>query len=661
MKVSTGGESAGTSGTAIVEVLAQEQASRANQTLRGRLEPAEIWVLVSAFFSATGWVLSFFGELNRVGYVIAFALAMGAFVLVLKKSQDTVLRMTRIRSRRFRRGLPMLFLLLAILSFLGGALYAPTNYDALSYRLPRTLLWLADGHWGWLAANDPRLNTRSTGFEWLMAPMLLFLRSDRLLFLINWISFLLLPGLVFQWLTAMGVRRRVAWNWMWLAPSGYCFVLQAASISNDTFAAIYALGAMVFALRARATGRVGQAWLGIISAALLTGSKGSNLPLLLPITVALLPSVRALSLRPVGSCLVAGLAMLVSFLPTAIMNIKHCGDWTGAVIERKVFVMSKPLYGVIGNTVQILIQNFVPPFFPWAGYWNTHVDRFLPGWLMNVFNGYFEPGSYGLGELPTEECSGLGFGVMAMLVLSVVAGALYVRRVKVDSSRKISLYLKVLMFLPFVALLVYMMKSGLSVACRIVSPYYCLLLPFGLLGHGQLWVVSRSWWQWLARLVLLVAAVVVILAPARPLWPASTVLRKLHQMRPNSALLARAERVYSVYSGRRDVLAPVRALIPPQETTIGIVSVRDEPIASIWKPYGQRRLIFLLTKDSVADLKQQGVRYVVLIPEAVQNLFSEDSEAWAAQFNADIVGQVALDPKAHMGTEVWTVVRLRDS
>ena len=132
-------------------------------------------------------------------------------------------------------------------------------------------------------------------------------------------------------------------------------------------------------------------------------------------------------------------------------------------------------------------------------------------------------------------------------------------------------------------------------------------------------------------------------------------------MRPNSALLARAERVYSVYSGRRDVLAPVRALIPPQETTIGIVSVRDEPIASIWKPYGQRRLIFLLTKDSVADLKQQGVRYVVLIPEAVQNLFSEDSEAWAAQFNADIVGQVALDPKAHMGTEVWTVVRLRDS
>jgi hypothetical protein len=105
----------------------------------------------------------------------------------------------------------------------------------------------------------------------------------------------------------------------------------------------------------------------------------------------------------------------------------------------------------------------------------------------------------------------------------------------------------------------------------------------------------------------------------------------------------------------------MRALIPPQEKVIGIVSAGDEPIASIWKPYGQRRLIFLLTKDSVSDLKEQGGRYVLLIPNAVQTLFGEDSEAWAAQFNADIVGQVALDPKAHMGTEVWTVIRLRDS
>jgi hypothetical protein len=557
--------------------------------------------------------------------------------------------------------LPKLFLLLAILSFLGGALYGPTNYDALSYRVPRTLHWLADGHWSWIHVHDQRLNTRSTGFEWLMAPLFLFLRTDRLLFLINWISFLLLPGLVFQWLTAMGVRRRVAWNWMWLAPSGYCFVLQAASISNDTFAAVYALAAMVFALRARTTGKVGQAWLAIISAALLTGSKGSNLPLLLPIAVALLPSVRALSLRTVGTGVVATLAVLVSFLPTAIINIKHCGDWTGAALESKVFVMTKPVYGVIGNFVQFIMQNFVPPFFPWASYWNAHVERFLPGKLVDIFNGYFEPASYKLGELPMEEHTGLGFGVSVLLVLSIIAGALYVRRARTNSSEKTSVYLKALMFLPYVALLAYMMKSGLSAASRIVSPYYCLLLPFWLRGQGQLWVVSRRWWQRLAIAVFLVAAVVVILTPARPLWPANTVMRKLHQLRPNSSMVARAERVYSVYGGRSDTLAPVRAFIPPEEKVIGIVSVGDDPLASVWKPYGRRRLVVFIEKDSVADLKQQGVHYVVLSPEGVKTMFDVTPETWATQFNADIVGQVTLDRKASRGTEVWTVVKLRDT
>jgi hypothetical protein len=618
-----------------------------------------MWVLLSAFFSATGWVLSFVGELNRIGYVAAFALAMGALVLVLKKAWDGDWRVTPIRARRFRRALPMLFLLLAILSFLGGALYGPTNYDALSYRVPRTLHWLADGHWSWIHVHDQRLNTRSTGFEWLMAPMLLFLRTDRLLFLINLISFLLLPGLVFQWLSAMGVRRRVAWNWMWLAPSGYCFVLQAASISNDTFAAIYALGAMVFALRARVTGRVGQAWLAIISAALLTGAKASNLPLLLPIAVALLPSVRLLSLRAVGSGLVAGLAVLISFLPTAIINIKHCGDWTGAALESKIFVMTKPLYGVIGNSAQFM-QNFEPPLFPWASYFNAHVERFMPGWLLNLFNGYFEPGSYKLGELPMEEHSGLGFGVTVLLVLSIIAGALYVRRARINSSEKCSVYLKLLMFLPYVALLAYMMKSGLSAASRIVSPYYCLLLPFWLRGQGQQWVVSRRWWQRSAIAVFLIAAVVVILTPARALWPANTVMRKLRQLRPNSSMVVRAERVYSVYSGRSDTLAPVRAFIPPEEKVIGIVSVGDDPLASVWKPYGQRRVVVFLNKDSVADLKQQGVHYVVLSPEGVKTMFNESSETWATQFNADIVGQVTLDRKASRGTEVWTVVKFRD-
>lgn len=626
-----------------------------------RLEMAEIWIFISVFFSAAGWLLSFIHQLNRTGYLIAFLFAVSAGYCVVKKSTVARLGITKLRPQRFCRLLPMLFLLLATLSFLGGILYGPTNYDGLSYRVPRVLQWLTDGHWSWIHVHDQRLNSRPAGFEWLMSPILLFFRTDRPLFLINFVSFLLLPGLVFQWLCAVGVRRSVAWNWMWLAPTGYCFVLQAASIGNDAFASVYALAAMVFALRAKRNGSVYYAWLAILAAAVMTGSKGSNLPILLPITVALLPSIRLLWSKAILSISVAALGALVSFLPTAIINIARCGDWTGAPLEQKVFVMSNPLYGIIGNTVQLLLQNFAPPFFPWARYWTDHFDTLSPHWL-NHISTYFERGSFGMGELPMEEGSGLGLGVMTLLVSSIIFGAIYRVRLRshAETPRNTSKFLLLLMLLPFVALLAYMTKSGLSAASRIVSPYYCLCLPLVLRCSWQNIVVSRRWWRWLAVISCLTAAMAVILSPARPLWPALHTMRKLRELRPNSALVTRAERVYSVYAGRSDVLASVRALIPSDEKIIGIVSAGDDPLASLWKPYGKRRLVVILHNDSLADLKKTGLHYVVISPEGVMALFDLTPEQWASQFKADIVGQVPVDRKAGRGQEIWTVAKLRD-
>ena len=56
---------------------------------------------------------------------------------------------------------------------------------------------------------------------------------------------------MFSVFTRLGVRRRVAWSWMWLVPTGYCFLLQAGSIGNDLFGAPFALAAVDFALRAK--------------------------------------------------------------------------------------------------------------------------------------------------------------------------------------------------------------------------------------------------------------------------------------------------------------------------------------------------------------------------------------------------------------------------
>ncbi len=98
--------------------------------------PTKIWILIAAFCSAAGWILSARGQLNGTGYLFCFVIVSTIFFVwrraVLSGSRwpnpPTVrLRWHRLRCR-FRRPLPMVFLLLALLALIGGALYAPNNY-----------------------------------------------------------------------------------------------------------------------------------------------------------------------------------------------------------------------------------------------------------------------------------------------------------------------------------------------------------------------------------------------------------------------------------------------------------------------------------------------------------------------------------------------------
>src|SRR6202453_1432817 len=202
-----------------------------------------IWIWLGVYLNCAGWFLSAIHQLNATGYAVA--LAIGVAGLWAWKIRDAKYPGSEAKLfspgtlykwlRRFRKPFPLAFLVLSFMIFLGGAIYAPNNYDALAYRLPRVLHWLADDQWHWIHTIFPRVNNRACGMEWLSAPIMALSKSDRLLFLINLISFLFLPGLLFSLLTRLGVRRRVAWHWMWIFPTGYCFVLQAGSISNEAF------------------------------------------------------------------------------------------------------------------------------------------------------------------------------------------------------------------------------------------------------------------------------------------------------------------------------------------------------------------------------------------------------------------------------------------
>ncbi len=51
--------------------------------------------------------------------------------------------------------------------------------------------------------------------EWMMAPPFLLFKTDRLFFLIDFISYLFLPGLIFSVFNGLGIGKRISWWWMW--------------------------------------------------------------------------------------------------------------------------------------------------------------------------------------------------------------------------------------------------------------------------------------------------------------------------------------------------------------------------------------------------------------------------------------------------------------
>ena len=98
-----------------------------------------VWVWFCAYLNLAGWILSAFHQLNVSGYgaaLLIFTLTTFFFRQHFT-TQENFYDWLKKSRRRFRKILPAIFLLVASFVVLGGILYAPTNYDALTYRLPR--------------------------------------------------------------------------------------------------------------------------------------------------------------------------------------------------------------------------------------------------------------------------------------------------------------------------------------------------------------------------------------------------------------------------------------------------------------------------------------------------------------------------------------------
>jgi len=629
------------------------------------LPAVKIWIWVSVLASVAGWTLGTIGFLNRIGYAVFGFVAL--FVFIQASATGAVKfpagpwRWRRFVIR-FRRPFPLMFALLALLVFLGGMLYPPTNHTGLSYRVPRVLHWLAEGEWHWIYAPNLRMNTRACGIEWLSAPLLLFTKSDRGLFLLNFIPFLLLPGLIFSVFTRLGVRARVAWPWMWLLPTGYVFLLQAGSAGNDAYPAVYALAAVDFACRMWKSGRASDLWYSLLAIALLNGAKANNLPLTLPWLVLVFPLWRLLKDKLAGTARVAVLALLVSFVPTALLNIHYTGSWSALQYERPGMDMGNPVVGVIGNALLLLVNNLCPPVFPLAGWWNQNALQLLPGAMVGPMVRNFEDGFHVLWELPTEDWAGLGAGVTVLAIISALWAVRGFRRRKASPQPTTGIpqfVLLLALIAPWIALIAYGAKSGMVTPARLIAPYYPLLLPLLLVGPEQVALVRKRWWRLLAWTVFLMAFAILIVTPPRPIWPAKTVLTKMVAAQPDHRLLKRALATYNAYSVRADPHAELRALLPADLKVVGFLGTHDDLDISFWKPYGGRRVAQIGHIETAEQVRARKLQYAVVSGlhfELARQSFAD----WLTAMRAEVVAETTLTISLSAGAQSWYIVRFKE-
>jgi len=609
------------------------------------------WVLFSAFINLLGWTLAATGQLDAHGYTIGL-LCGGVLLFVWARHEFRGMsaRGLSIPGYRWRRPLPRIFALLFVLISLGAALYPPSDYDALTYRVPQIVHWLATHRWQWIAVSERHINITPPGYGWSMAPEIALLKTDCLFALPNIVAFALLPGLYFSVLRQCGVRARVAWHWMWLIPSASCFAMQAGGIGNDLLPTVYALAAVALGFRAAQRHNHWDFCLSVLAVALITGVKITAAPLALPWLVAALPCWKLIPTRWFASVAVASVALTVSYLPTAVLNTLHTGAWTGDPHNELNIQVDSPVRAFVGNSLMIFAGALEPPICPVVSTVKRRFEAFestaFVAWLREKYPRF----KLSWGELATEESSGLGLGLTVVATLSFFGGWARGRRCPaVDWGRWIGLA-------SFAAFAAYLAKMGSEAAPRLAAPFYPFLLIPLLRARIHDRLVHRRWWRFLAALVALSIVPAVCLTPSRPLWPAQFILARLTAKWPGNALLARSRLVYQVYAQRDDDVAPLKPLLPSDGRAVGYVREDNDIEAPLWKPYGSRRIVEVL--PPAPDLSSLQGSVIIGSSLGIDQKFGLTPDEFAARIGGHIIGKAIIYVKVGGGPQEWVVIGL---
>ena len=281
---------------------------------------------------------------------------------------------------------------------------------------------------------------------------------------------------------------------MWLLPSGYCFALQASSIQNDGYSMNYVLAAIVFAVMAWKMGSV-ELWLmSMLASALLTGAKLSNVPLLLPLGVLLLPAIPRIKWATWKTPAMIVVALVCSFAPMAFLCTRITGDWAGDPSDQWDVKTHSLAGGMLANAALLADDVIQPPILPGSKRVAPALDAVtrhagpLLDWMKRSHHHF---GGLQLGDMAYEGSAGIGFGIGMYVLLLLVVAPFARARAGTSCDCKPPLAWWIVPWLAWVSYAVYLMKLGSPHTARIAAPYLCS--PDSVPGSIAAFSNARTW------------------------------------------------------------------------------------------------------------------------------------------------------------------------
>lgn len=340
-----------------------------------------------------------------------------------------------------------------------------------------------------------------------------------------------------------------------------------------------------------------------------------------------------------------GVFVLCSPVPTFVQNFLHYGQATGPAEATASFAGAGPLGNLLLGTAAMGWQLFQPRINPLALFLKEPLAEWVTGTGLTTLAPRLE-----VTMSPVSMVDNASFG---FLTSTLVATGLYLAfRYRRECLRQwpgwaalagvAGFFLAVSRFLP-------------STVGRSSAGFVFLLFPLALVGWGRLSPRSQRGW-----VVLSVAAslLVLVMNPARPLWPVRPCVNWLEQN--GHAQEARFLDPYVKVPQRAEAGRSLVRNIPADEPVfVALIGGEDPLLPTLTTDHALERVILLPANAPVEAFKETRSRYVLVSGMAVYS-FPEICTYLEATREFELAQSAEYTCKLARGPQTWKLYRRKE-